>query len=152
MTDRASAEGLRGYPVVSEDKDGGSVGWVADPIGAYVRWDDLAALRASAEGLLTAEVLAEAWYDSRTRHTAHWSEVLPEVRDEYMFEARAVLRALPARYTAALRDTGSRPDSGIRPTPHDMKSGCQHTGLVLSVCDDCNYVLGFSTPRTETSE
>ena len=52
----------------------------------------------------------------------------------------------------ALRDTGPRPDSGIRPTPHDMKSGCQHTGLVLSVCDDCNYVLGFSTPRTETSE
>jgi hypothetical protein len=35
---------LRGYPVVCDDKDGGSVGWSADPLGAYVRWTDIAAL------------------------------------------------------------------------------------------------------------
>jgi hypothetical protein len=46
------AEGLRaarGYPVVSDDKDGGSIGWAPDPLGAYVRWSDIAALASTPE-------------------------------------------------------------------------------------------------------
>ena len=47
--------------MVSEDQDGGSVGWSVDPLGPYVRWSDVAAVLRQIVARPEGEIAGEAY-------------------------------------------------------------------------------------------